>query len=83
MNSYIKNALLFLQDIIFTVKCPYCQKVIERNDYACKKCKSKFPPKGFETYAIGGYKTISPFKYDGIFASGVKNFKFHENPSYA
>ena len=83
MNSYIKNALLFLQDIIFTVKCPYCQKVIERNDYACKKCKSKFQPKGFETYAIGGYKTISPFKYDGIFASGVKNFKFHENPSYA
>lgn len=83
MNSYIKNALLFLQDIIFTVKCPYCQKVIERNDYACKKCKSKFPLKGFETYAIGGYKTISPFKYDGIFASGVKNFKFHENPSYA
>ena len=83
MNSYIKNALLFLQDIIFTVKCPYCEKVIDRNDYACKECKSKFPQKGYETYAVGGYKTIAPFKYDGIFASGVKNFKFYENPSYS
>lgn len=81
MNSYIKRAMLFLQDIIFTVKCPYCEKVIDRNDYACKECKSKFPQKGYETYAVGGYKTIAPFKYDGIFASGVKNFKFYENPS--
>lgn len=32
MNSYIKRAMLFLQDIIFTVKCPYCEKVIDRND---------------------------------------------------
>lgn len=83
MNSYIKRAMLFLQDIIFTVKCPYCEKVIDRNDYACKECKSKFPQKGYETYAVGGYKTIAPFKYDGIFASGVKNFKFYENPSYS
>ena len=75
--------MLFLQDIIFTVKCPYCEKVIDRNDYACKECKSKFPQKGYETYAVGGYKTIAPFKYDGIFASGVKNFKFYENPSYS
>lgn len=83
MNSYIKNTIQFLQDIIFTVKCPYCQRVIYRKDYVCKECKNKFPQKGYETYAIGGYKTISPFKYDGIFASGVKNFKFYENPSYA
>ena len=83
MNSYTKNGIRFLQDIIFTVKCPYCEKVIDRNDYACKECKSRFPQKGYESYAIGGYKTISPFKYDGIFANGVKNFKFHENPSYA
>lgn len=83
MNSYIKQTIRFLQDIIFTVKCPYCQKVIERNDYACKECKKKFPQVGVENYAIGGYKTIAPFKYNGIFANGVKNFKFHENPAYS
>lgn len=83
MNSSIKSTIRFLQDIIFTVKCPYCEKVIDRRDYACKDCKQKFPKAGIKTYAIGGFKTISPFKYDGIFASGVKNFKFHENPSYS
>ena len=83
MNSYIKSAASFLLDIVFTVKCPYCEKVIDRQDYACNECKSKFPQKGFETYAIGGYKTVSPFKYDGIFASGVKNFKFNQNPAYS
>lgn len=83
MNSYIKSAASFLLDIVFTVKCPYCEKVIDRQDYACNECKSKFPQKGFETYVIGGYKTVSPFKYDGIFASGVKNFKFNQNPAYS
>lgn len=48
MNSYIKRAMLFLQDIIFTVKCPYCEKVIDRNDYACKECKSNFRKKAMK-----------------------------------
>ena len=83
MNSYIKKFSDFICDIIFTVKCPYCGKVIQRQEYACDDCKKKFPVEFLTSYATGGYKTISPFPYDGIFANAVKSFKFGDNPYYA
>lgn len=80
MNSYIKKLLSFIDDILFTVKCPYCGKVIERTEYACDTCKTKFPKTAFTNYAVGGYETVSPFPYNGIFSDAVKRFKFGDNP---
>ena len=80
MNSYIKKIFKFIDDTVFTVKCPYCKKVIERHQYACEVCKKKFPKTGFANYAVGGYETVSPFPYSGIFAEAVKRFKFGDNP---
>lgn len=81
--SKLKNLKTAVADSIFPVRCPYCGKVIERNDYACFDCKSKFPEKAITRYAIGGCKCASALPYDGIFANGVKRFKFNNNASYA
>lgn len=83
MTRFIKKIKNALCDALFTVKCPYCAKVIEKNEYACRDCKKKMPDKSIIGYALGGYETVAPFPYDGIFAKAVKDFKFRENPSYA
>lgn len=48
MNSYIKRAMLFLQDIIFTVKCPYCEKVIDRKTTPVKNVRVNFRKKAMK-----------------------------------
>lgn len=73
----------FLLDIIFTVKCPYCNVPIERKESSCENCRKKFPDKYISNFAIGGYETVSPFPYEDIFLKAVINFKFHEKPYYA
>lgn len=83
MKDFIKKIKDALCDALFTVKCPYCARVIPRNEYACRQCKEKLPEKSIITYANGGYKTVAPFEYDGIFAKAVKDFKFRENSDYA
>ena len=80
MNSYIKKILSFIDDALFTVKCPYCGRVIKRSEYACDICKTKFPQTAFTNYAVGGYETVSPFPYNTVFAKAVKRFKFRNNP---
>lgn len=70
-------------DLVFTVKCPYCGKVICKNEYACESCKKQFPHTSLVTYAVGGYKCVCHFPYDGIFAKAVKNFKFYGNAAFA
>lgn len=77
MMDFIKNTKNFILHILFPTRCPYCNSVINPEDYACEECKKKFPKTDIIKYAYGGYKCCSPFPYNDIFASAVKNFKFH------
>lgn len=72
-----------IKDIFFPVRCPYCQKVIDRNDYACNDCKNLFPQTSLKKYAAGGYLCSAPFPYNGIYAGAVKRFKFSNRAGYA
>ena len=81
--SKIKNFKTAVTDSIFPVRCPYCGKVIEHKDYACADCKKQFPERAIIRYAIGGCVCASALPYDGIFANGVKRFKFNNNAAYA
>ena len=65
------------------VRCPYCDRVIEQNDIACRKCKSSFPDMCYERYACGSHPCAAAFPYDGTYARAVRCLKFHNRADYA
>ncbi len=72
-----------IKSLLFPVRCPYCNRVIEKNEYACINCKKKFPQSAIRRYAFGGIECCSAFPYSTIFADAVKRFKFANLGSYA
>lgn len=83
MTDFIDKLKNSVKDILFPVRCPYCETVIHKTEYACEDCKKKFPSPAIIRYAVGGYKCTSPFSYDGIFKKAVKRFKFGNKGGYA
>ena len=83
MTDFINKLKESIKDILFPVRCPYCESVISKTEYACEDCKKKFPSPAIIKYAVGGYKCTSPFPYDGIFKKAVKKFKFGNKCGYA
>lgn len=83
MTDFIDKLKNSAKDILFPVRCPYCETVIHKTEYACENCKKKFPSPAIIKYAVGGYKCTSPFPYDGIFKKAVKKFKFGNKGGYA
>lgn len=83
MTDFIRRVKSNLADIFYTVKCPYCKNVIEKNNYACEKCAKSFPEISIIEYAVGGYKCVSPLPYKGDFANAIKRFKFRNQGVYA
>ncbi|MGN0503303.1 MAG: ComF family protein [Ruminococcus sp.] len=83
MTDFIDKLKENVKDILFPVRCPYCETVILKTEYACENCKNQFPSPAIIRYAVGGYKCTSPFAYDGIFKKAVKRFKFGNKGGYA
>lgn len=83
MTDFINKLKENAKDILFPVRCPYCEAVILKTEYACESCKKKFPSPAIIKYAVGGYRCTSPFPYDGIFKKAVKKFKFGNRGGYA
>ena len=83
MTDFIDKLKENVKDILFPVRCPYCEIVIHKTEYACESCKKQFPSPAIIKYAVGGYKCTSPFPYDGIFKKAVKKFKFGNKGGYA
>ena len=83
MTDFIDKLKESVKDILFPVRCPYCETVILKTEYACENCKKQFPSPAIIRYAVGGYKCTSPFPYDGIFKKAVKKFKFGNKGGYA
>lgn len=68
---------------LFPERCPYCNKVVNQGDVACKICRAKFPETPLVSYASGCYICYSSFFYKDIFADAIKRFKFHNYPQSA
>lgn len=83
MTDFIKKVKDSIVDTFYTVKCPYCRKVIDKNKCACKECAETFPEFTIIRFAVGGYKCISPLPYKDNFAKAVKQFKFYNQGVYA
>ncbi len=72
MNKIFKTFISFF----FPERCPYCLKRIDCGKIACDECSEQLPETYNMNYAKGGYPCCSPFFYQGIFADGIKYFKF-------
>lgn len=78
-NNFFKHILC----IFYPQRCPYCSRIIEPQEHACRDCKDTFPKHGFLTVAMSGYSCVSPFLYKERFSKAVKHFKFYNKPQYA
>lgn len=83
MNPLLYEITDIVYNLFFPTRCPYCDKVIYRGDYACADCKPKLRTRSIHRYAIGGYPCVAPFPYCGVYAEAVKNFKFRDYLRYA
>lgn len=82
-NSKIRRILKSIETAVYPVRCPYCDKVIEKDKYACDDCKRQMPEVPISSYVEGGYLCTAPFMYIDIFANAVKLFKFSGRVQFA
>lgn len=82
-TDFIKKIRKNIYDALFPVRCPYCGKVINKTQIACKNCLNMFPEISYRRFASGGYKCCTPFLYRGIFAAAAKRFKFANGGGYS
>ena len=83
MKYRLKRIYEFALNSLFPVRCPYCDKVIESEQYACDDCRKNFPEVSLTTYIEGGYSCVAPFLYKDCYAEAVKRFKFQSRAQYA
>ena len=83
MTDFIEKLKNAAAEFLFTVRCPYCGKVIKRSEYACCECKHKFPETSVKEYAVGGHICAAPFPYEGIFKNALYAFKFKCRGGYS
>jgi len=83
MKLKLKHLINKLLTTVYPKRCPCCEKVIYESETLCSKCQSEFNGITYRKYAKGGYDCVSAVPYDGVFARGIKNFKFKNRRQYA
>ena len=61
----------------YPVRCPYCDRVIEQNDIACRDCAAELPDILFKRYANGGHICAAALPYADKYAAAVRRMKFY------
>ncbi len=79
INRYFKSS----SKVIYPDRCPFCNKLINRNDYACEKCKSDIPQDGIIQGISGGYRCVSTFVHQDKFRRALLHFKFKGKTQYS
>ncbi len=80
LGAKIKKAI---ETAFFPLRCPYCDKVMDPELYACEDCKASLPEIEIVSYIEGGYRCTSSFLYKDRYARAVKRFKFSKRVQYA
>lgn len=65
-----------LLDLFFPRKCPYCLKLIEREQLECDKCRSEFPKEPYIRILPSGNRCVSAFAYDSKVREALARYKF-------
>ena len=64
-------------------RCPFCYRIIEKNEKTCKRCEKDIPVYGIFQGVKGGYRCSSAFLYTGKFKRAVLNFKLRHKKQYS
>ncbi len=72
-----QNVLQKALRAVFPYRCPYCLAVIKENELNCQNCEKKKTDIIYYKPAKGNFPCISAMPYVGVFANGIKIFKFH------
>lgn len=62
--------------VLYPDRCPYCFAPIDSGELNCKECEKEKNGITYFVYARGNFPCISPMPYAGVFANGIKAFKF-------
>ena len=67
----------FFLSLFFPPKCPYCSKVIFRNETECPDCRIQFPSDAKIKKLPSEDICIAPFAYDSQVRKAILDFKYH------
>ncbi len=76
----IKDTFTYL---LFSNKCPFCFRVIEKGELCCQKCEKELPKHGVCQGVLGGYRSTAPLVYRGKYRRALLNFKFKNKQHYS
>lgn len=68
---------------LYPVRCPYCDRVIEKNEVACRSCAEQFPDHCITRAVVGGLACAAALPYRGSYAGAVRRLKFSNRADYA
>ena len=78
-----KNPLQYLRALIFPERCPFCGKLVEANEIACKDCYEALRLKHSAIQSgAGGFRCISSFPYGGKVRRAILRVKYHDRVQY-
>ena len=78
MIKFFKKVYNTAIQLLFPQRCPYCRELVEKTEYACKKCGKEMPEDGIYQGILGGYRCASRLPYIGRYRRAVLNFKFRD-----
>lgn len=79
IKRFLHSALVFL----FPDRCPYCHRIVEKDDYACAKCKKDIENLGISLGIPGGYRCCSALPHESKYRYAVLKFKFNHRKQYS
>lgn len=69
--------------LVYPDKCPFCNKLIDNGEYACKECIDEMPQDGIIQGVQGGYRCVSTLVHTDKYRNALLNFKFNSKTQYA
>lgn len=68
---------------LFSNRCPYCSRIIEKDELCCQKCEKALPKHGVCQGVAGGYRSTAPLVYHGRYRRALINYKFNDKQHYS
>lgn len=79
----LKKFLHFWAVAFFPSRCPYCNRVIDDSECACKRCRKQIPEYCWKTYAAGGYICAAALPYKDAYSKAIHKLKFKNRTDLA
>ena len=79
----MKNPMHYLRALLFPERCPFCGKLVEADEIACKDCYKTLRLKHSPiTGGAGGFRCVSSFPYGGKVRRAILRVKYHDRVQY-